>query len=286
MRVISGVLYVLLAPILGGFLNGLDRVISSRMQNRKGPPLFQSYYDVLKLFTKETFVVNKIQDFFAFGFFIFIVFTGILFFAGGDLLLIFFSLTLASIFLILCASSTSSPYSAMGAQRELIQMMSYEPMVLIVAIGFYMATKSFNVYDIIQNDMPAIVYLPGIFLGFVFILIIKLRKSPFDLSTSHHAHQEMVKGLTTEFSGKMLALIEITHWYENVMLFGIVGMFFITSAWWSWLVAFGAISLVFIFEILIDNSDARVRWQTMLKSSWVVALILGFLNLIILKFIG
>ncbi|MEG1614409.1 MAG: complex I subunit 1 family protein [Oscillospiraceae bacterium] len=283
MRVISGVLYVLLAPILGGFLNGLDRVISSRMQNRKGPPLFQSYYDVLKLFTKETFVVNKIQDFFAFGFFIFIVFTGILFFAGGDLLLIFFSLTLASIFLILCASSTSSPYSAMGAQRELIQMMSYEPMVLIVAIGFYMATKSFNVYDIIQND---IVYLPGIFLGFVFILIIKLRKSPFDLSTSHHAHQEMVKGLTTEFSGKMLALIEITHWYENVMLFGIVGMFFITSAWWSWLVAFGAISLVFIFEILIDNSDARVRWQTMLKSSWVVALILGFLNLIILKFIG
>ncbi|MEG1244357.1 MAG: NADH-quinone oxidoreductase subunit H, partial [Oscillospiraceae bacterium] len=205
-RVISGVLYVLLAPILGGFLNGLDRVISSRMQNRKGPPLFQSYYDVLKLFTKETFVVNKIQDFFAFGFFIFIVFTGILFFAGGDLLLIFFSLTLASIFLILCASSTSSPYSAMGAQRELIQMMSYEPMVLIVAIGFYMATKSFNVYDIIQNDMPAIVYLPGIFLGFVFILIIKLRKSPFDLSTSHHAHQEMVKGLTTEFSGKMLAL--------------------------------------------------------------------------------
>ena len=43
---------------------------------------------------------------------------------------------------------------------------------------------------------------------------------------SHHAHQEIVRGITTEFAGPALALIEITHWYENVLLLGIVYLFF------------------------------------------------------------
>ena len=38
------------------------------------------------------------------------------------------------------------------------------------------------------------------FVGFLYILTIKLRKSPFDLSYSHHAHQELVKG----FHGHLL----------------------------------------------------------------------------------
>jgi len=38
--------------------------------------------------------------------------------------------------------------------------------------------------------------LPGIFLGFLYTLEIKFRKSPFDLSASHHAHQELVRGMT------------------------------------------------------------------------------------------
>jgi len=44
----------------------------------------------------------------------------------------------------------------------------------------------------------------------LYILTIKFRKSPFDLSMSHHAHQEIVRGITTEFSGPALGLIEVT----------------------------------------------------------------------------
>jgi hypothetical protein len=42
-----------------------------------------------------------------------------------------------------------------------------------------------------------VLIIPGIFLGFVYILTIKLRKSPFDITTTHHAHQVIVKGVTT-----------------------------------------------------------------------------------------
>ena len=88
-------------PLLGGFLAGLDRKLSARLQGRYGPPLRQPFFDVLKLFQKERIVVNKFQNFNIVLFFLFTVFSGALFFAGADLLLVIFSLALAGTFFIL-----------------------------------------------------------------------------------------------------------------------------------------------------------------------------------------
>ncbi len=286
LSVVCVVLYLLLGPVVGGFLAGFDRKITARMQGRQGPSVFQPFYDLFKLFNKQAVVVNNVQDFLVCGFLVFIVFTGCLFFSGGDLLLVFFALTLAGIFFIMSACSANSPYSSMGAQRELMQMMAYEPMVLLVGIGFYIVTGSFAVRDIIvYSHIPAIVYMPGIFVGFLWILVIKFRKSPFDLSTTHHAHQEMVKGLTTELSGNILALVELSHWYENVFLLGIVGLFVMTSDWWSVLVAVVVCILSYFVEILIDNTFPRVKWEFMLKSTWIITLIAGVINVLILTLI-
>ena len=281
--VISVILYLILGPVVGGFLAGFDRKISARMQGRRGPSLFQPFYDIFKLFSKQTVVVNDVQDFLVCGFLLFIVFTGCLFFSGGDLLLVFFALTLAGIFFIMSACSANSPYSSMGAQRELMQMMAYEPMVLLVAIGFYVVTGSFSVSDIVQySKVPAIAYMPGIFIGFLWVLVIKFRKSPFDLSTTHHAHQEMVKGLTTELSGNILALVELSHWYENAFLLGVIGLFVMTMDWWSAIVAVVVCIISYFLEILVDNTFPRVKWQTMLKTTWAATLIVGVINVLIL----
>jgi ech hydrogenase subunit B len=282
---ISALLYLFLAPAAGCLLTGLDRRITARLQGRQGPPLLQPYYDFIKLLRKEAVVVNSVQNFLVWGFLVFIMFTGALFFYGGDILLVFFALTLAEIFFIMSACSASSPYSSMGAQRELVQIMAYEPMFLLTAIGFYMATGSFQVGSIIQNTASPVLYLPGVFFGFIFILTIKLRKSPFDLSTSHHAHQEMVKGLTTELSGSILALVELSHWYENTFLISIVGLFIINSEWWSKLAAFAVCLLAYFLEVLADNTFARVKWQVMLQSAWLVTLIAGVSNILILSLI-
>lgn len=278
---VAVILYIVFGPLVGGILSGLDRIISARMQGRVGPPLLQPFYDVFKLMRKETLIVNKSQNFYVFAFLVFIVFTGSLFFAGEDLLLVVFALTLSSILLVLAGFSTSSPYSHIGAERELIQMMSYEPMVIIMTVGMYMVTKSFYVSSIVSFDKPLIVYLPGVFLGFLYILTIKFRKSPFDLSMSHHAHQEIVKGITTEFSGKKLAMIEIAHWYENVFLLGFIYLFFGSNP----VLGIAVTLLAFILEIFIDNTNARAKWQFTLASSWVVAIMLGMINIVVLNFI-
>lgn len=202
------------------------------------------------------------------------------------MLLCFFSLSTAAMFLILASTSTHSPFSTMGSHREMMQMMAYEPMELLTAVGFYLAVGSFQVKDIIRTDVPTIAYAPGFFVGFVFILTIKFRKSPFDLSTAHHAHQEVVKGVTTEMVGIEYATTTVAEWYENVLLLGVVALFFITSNPLSYLVAAIAVAVVFFIEILIDNTSARVKWQTMLKMAWGVTLITGGLNLLILELIA
>ena len=278
--------YLILAPIAGGLLAGIDRRISARMQGRFGPPILQPFYDFFKLMEKEPITVNKVQDFYVMCFLIFIIITGCFFFAGGDLLLIIFSLTLASIFLVVAAFSSNSPYAQIGAERELLSMMAYEPMVLLTAVGFYIVNGSFNISDIVNSETMAIQYLPGIFIGFVFILTIKFRKSPFDLSMSHHAHQELVKGMTTEFSGKTMAVIEIAHWYENIFLLGFVYLFFANTLAWSPILAVVICLATYFLEILIDNNYARMKWQIAINASWIVAITVGFVNLLVLYFMG
>jgi ech hydrogenase subunit B len=267
-------------PLLGGLLAGIDRKVSARMQSRWGPPILQPFYDVAKLFQKETIVVRRSQNFYVYFFFFFMVFTTCLFFTGSDLLLTIFALTLADIFLVLGAYKASSPYSFIGAERELILMMSYEPMVLLTAVGMYLVTRSFYVADIARYPAVLALSLPGLFIGYVFILIFKMRKSPFDLSASHHAHQEIVRGITTEFSGKTLALIEIAHWYEIVVFLGIGTLFFTAIPW----LAAAASVLVFVLILLVDNVFARVRWQLALASAWVTTAALGVGNILVVYF--
>ncbi len=277
--------YLILAPLAGGLLAGLDRKLSARMQRRVGPPVLQPFYDVFKLFEKEDQTVTKVQDFYVLIFVVFVIASGAIFFAGGDLLLVIFTLTVASAFLIVAAYSSNSPYAEVGAERELLQMMAYEPMVLMTAIGFYMYCGSFAVRDVLAGSSMPFLPLIGIFIGFLFILTIKFRKSPFDLSMSHHAHQELVKGLTTEFSGKTLGWIEISHWYENIFLLGFIFLFFANGTVWGTVIGVVVAILAYFFEVLIDNCFARMKWQFAFKSAWIVALVCGVINIFVLYLI-
>lgn len=285
MQVISVVLFLLLAPLAGGLLDGLDRIIAARMQGRKGPPLLQPFYDLAKLFSKQMIAVNSVQMLLNLSYLIFLGIAGSMLFAGADILMCLFMLSTADMFLVMAASSDSSPFSTLGAGREMIQIMAYEPMTLLLAVGFYLATGSFQVADIIRQPVSAVVTMPGFLLGLMFVMAIKLRKSPFDLSTSHHAHQELVKGLTTEMAGPTFAIMNIAEYYEIVLMLGLVALFFINSSWYSWPLAILACLFVFFLETLWDNVSARVKWNTMLDSCWVVTLLTGGLNGLILMLV-
>lgn len=277
--------FAILAPILGCLLAGIDRIISARMQGRVGPPLLQPYYDVRKLIEKDNVSVNGVEGTYVTLALVFALIAGGIFFSGGNLLMCVFVITLSSLFFIIAAYCTRSPYAEIGANRETLQVMAYEPMVLFMAVAFYMAAGTFDVAGVFDLNMPIITVIWLVFLGLLFVLTIKLRKSPFDLSLSHHAHQEIVKGVTTEMSGKTLAKVEIMHWCENILFLGWVGIFFVWGNVFSIILAVVVVLVVYFLEIWIDNNFARVKWQALLKSAWVVALVAGFVNIAVLTYL-
>ncbi len=283
--VVGCILFAVLAPVVGCLLAGLDRKISARMQGRVGPPLLQPYYDVRKLLEKDHVAVNSSEGVYITFALVFAVLAGGIFFTGGNLLMCIFVITLSSLLFIVAAYSSRSPYAEVGAERETMQVMAYEPMVLLMAVAFFLVTGSFNVSSAFDQQVPVFTSIWLVFLGFLFILTIKLRKSPFDLSYSHHAHQELVKGITTEMSGPTLAKVEIMHWCESVLFLGWVGMFFIWGNPLSIVVAIVVALAAFFLEIWIDNNFARVKWQALLTSAWVVALVAGGVNIGILMYL-
>lgn len=278
MNFLYGLAYLIGAPIIGGIIIGIDRKLTARMQSRVGPPILQPFYDVLKLFEKENIVVTRPQNFFVFAYLALMALTGVMFFSGGDLLLVVFAMTLSEVFLVLGAYSANSPYSFLGAERELILTMAFEPMILLSAAGMYLATGSFFVSSITSTATPLILLLPGVFAGLLYALSIKLRKSPFDLSASQHTHQELVQGIMTEFSGATLGGTEIARWYETVLMMGFIYLFFGFSP----LIAVIAMALTYLFQIFIDNTYPRFKWNLALKSSWAVALLPGMINILVL----
>lgn len=284
LRIICAILFLVLGPVVGMLLAGIDRKISARMQRRRGPPVRQPLYDVQKFLKKETSAPNRFQDFYVACFLFWIIVTGVLFYSGMDLLLVVFTLTLADIFLILAAYCTGSPFAQVGAMREAYAAMAFEPMTIIMAVGFYIATGAdnggtFEVLDIARDSEVFAVPMLGIFIGFLLMLTLKLRKSPFDISMSHHAHQDLVRGMTTEFSGRTYAMLEVSHWFEDVLLLGMVALF-LTNGTWTGLLAGAIVALaVWVFEIWIDNGFARMTWQTVIKYGWVIGLVLGMGNI-------
>ena len=283
--IVGTIAFAVLAPVVGCLLAGLDRKISARMQGRVGPPILQPYYDVRKLLEKDRAAVNSVEGTYITCALFFAIVAGGIFFGGGNLLLSVFVLTLSSLFFILAAYCTRSPYSEVGAAREALQIMAEEPMSLFIAVAFFLATGSFDSAAVFSLSAPAIGVAWLAFLGFLFILTIKMRKSPFDLSYSHHAHQELVKGVTTEMSGRTLAKVEVMHWCENVLALGWIGLFFVWGNPVSIVLAVVVALAAFFLEILVDNNFARVKWQLMLKSAWAVALVAGGINLAVLVYL-
>lgn len=275
-KLLFGLIGLALAPALGGFIAGLDRRITARMQSRFGPPLLQPFYDVLKLLGKAPSGVNAWLALCAYLTLMSSALAVFLFFFRADLLLIFFVMTIGAVFQVMGALSVNSPYSQVGAQRELLQMLVYEPLIIIVFIGMALRVGSFSIEAVYALDSPLLLSTPLLFVALGVALTIKLRKSPFDISASHHGHQEIVRGVLTEYTGPQLAMLEIAHWLDVVLILGLCSLFWTTS-WFGMIVL---LAVTYFIEMLVDNISSRLTWQWMLTRVLIPTVVLCLVNIL------
>jgi ech hydrogenase subunit B len=267
---------LVIAPIGGALLMGIDRKITARIQGRMGPPIIQPFYDVLKLFSKDAVALNRFQVLYVFMHLAFMLLVVVLLATGQDILMALFAHAFSTISLALGGMSVRSPYSRIGSQRKIMQMLAYEPILALMVVGIYMTTGSFMASDIAQFNKPLLLQLPLIFLAYFVAMLIKLEKSPFDVASSHHAHQELVKGVTLEFAGPYLGVIELTHFTETFILFAVVAAFWSTNIF----IGMGIAAVCFIGQIFIDNAFARLTSIWMVKFMWTGPLLLAVGNIV------
>ncbi|MDA3908028.1 MAG: NADH-quinone oxidoreductase subunit H [Sulfurimonas sp.] len=266
------IILIIIAPIIGGLIYGFERVVRARMQNRQGPPVLQPFYDMYKLLGKQAFIINPYHSILGIMHFVTLWVVVAFVILGENLLYVVFLHLLSSIFIVLAGFSVRSIFSHIGANRELLSIIAYEPILIMLAVGFFMLNGTFDI-DAIRGRSSELVSMFFLFLAFLLVIPVKLKKSPFDAA---EAHQEIVGGVEVEFSGVFFEFLYMAKWLEYVFIYSLLMLFAGNS------ILLGAVLFVVVFLLvnLVDNSTARVKINHLIKIVLSIGLTLGMLNLI------
>lgn len=268
---------VVLAPLAVALSMGVDRKLTARLQNRRGPPVLQPFYDLFKLLSKRALVLSDLQVVFAGACLLFQGAAFALFAAGGDLLVAFFVSSMGSAFLVLGAFSARSPYSNLGANRELLALLAYEPVLFTVILAIGLEGSSFLAAEVPPGLLTV---LPLALLALVPVLVILLDKSPYDVAA---AHQEVATGPYVEYSGPYLAMLSVARWYHLAFVYGIVTLFVgVGDPLPDLVLKLGLAFVVLFAAVLIDNTTARLTRTRMVAFTLAAGIGLVAVNLAVL----
>lgn len=232
--VANAALVLLIAP----FAQGIVRKLTARIQSRQGPPLWQPYFDLLKLLGKEDIESGEtpaMQRFAAYLSLAAILGVGCLVPMGfsapingaGDVILLIYLLTLCGICTLLGGLAAGSPYSLVGISREMMSMIALEPLFAIALVVGAVHTGSFrldrvlngSVYDSGGIPWSGLIMLAVILLSFQALV----QRTPFDIT---EAETELMEGPLMEYSGPKLALFKYAQMVKLIVYSALfVGLF-------------------------------------------------------------
>ncbi len=227
---------------------GIRRKLMARMQNRIGPPVWQPFYDIIKLWGKEESDSKASENIFfritpilylitTFALFLFIPFPIISF--PFDFILFIYILILSGALYILSGFASNSPYGSIGSMRETILMICYE---IIFAVGIITFVLYTNIESLIYlNQTLLFLKLPLVSLSLIIVALTEMRITPLD---TVEAQTEIMGSVETEFSGRGLALLEISKDLKFVFFIFLINILFFG---FKDVLIFSLISLIMLF---------------------------------------
>jgi formate hydrogenlyase subunit 4 len=233
-----------LALALAPGLVGLIRWLKARLQNRRGAPAWQPYWELGKLFRKEVIVSSNASWLFrATPFVVFASTVSVTFlvpiiavplpFDGvGDLLVVVYLLLLGTFFLSLAGLDPGSPFGGMGASREMTVAALAEPTVALAIFALALSAGSTNLGQIVARTMsdPGAAVSPGHLLAFGALFIVTLAETgrlPVDNPATHLELTMIHEAMILEYSGRYLALLEWAAAVKLLILFSLLGNLFV-----------------------------------------------------------
>lgn len=286
--------------LIGGMGWWLERKLTARFQYRIGPPWYQNFIDIMKLFLKETlipkgaskilFILSPIISFSAVIVFCMMITESYFLNKSfvGDILVMLYLLIIPSLFIILGALSSRNPLALVGATRETKLMLSYEFVFIVSLVIIIIKTKgNLMLADIINTQMIQGANLKSFSgaIGFIlalFYLQAKLCIVPFDAA---EAEQEIMSGTTIEYSGPLLGFYKTTKalLYFSLPLFiiSLFGQIAVASPIYKYLLLFAEYFVIVLLISVIKNINPRLRIKDILAFFWFFLFPLGILGIIL-----
>jgi formate hydrogenlyase subunit 4 len=304
--------------ITGLFFMGFDRILAARMQARIGPPLTQPFLDFFKLMAKETIVPDEasprifnaapviaLASSIALLLYLPIGSWSPVLAAQGDLILILYLLIIPALAMVAGGFASASPYATIGAQREMVTMISYELPLATTAIGIAWKMNDaglaapFSIVTITANPIWSLVGPVG-FVGVLLLLAALVLVTPGELSRipfdTPEAETELAGGIMVEYSGRNLALFNLSLAVKTIVMASlIIALFFPYHI--SGLLGLGGLPgkladflffilklevVVFFSTTLIRVAMARFQIDRVVKVYWRYIGVMGLIGMALL----
>lgn len=315
----GGIVVLFGSGLLGLIYKGFDRKLAAQMQGRIGPPLRQPFYDVVKLMVKENIVPDHAVKWLFNGmpvialaatatllFYLPLGGFAPLFSGYGDLILVLYLLAVPSLAMMVGGFAAGSPYATVGAQREMVMLMSYEfPLAItLVGIAWRLATifpdaRAFSLGVIAAHPLWGLVGPLGV-IGLTLLLIAllavtpaELSKIPFDIP---EAETEIAGGLLAEYSGRNLAMFYLADAIKMIVMAALIVALFIPYGIASLLGIAGPLGafidtlfflvkiffVIFCAVIVVRVGFARLKVDQVARLFWIPMTAIALLGVILL----
>ncbi|HEX7512544.1 MAG TPA: NADH-quinone oxidoreductase subunit H [Candidatus Methylomirabilis sp.] len=228
-RFLSGGMNIVLVLALAPFFEGILRKVTAKVQSRQGPPIWQPYYDLLKLLGKEDIESGEspaMQRFASWLSLAAILTLAVLVPMGttpplsgaADAYLLISLLTLCGVSTMLAGLAAGSTYSLLGMSREMMSLMTLEPLLAVAVVVSVVHTRSMRLDAVLNGSAYVQAGLPlaGILMLGVAIFAFQalIGRLPFDIA---EAETELMEGSMVEYSGPKLALFKFTRMAKLVV---------------------------------------------------------------------
>jgi len=206
----------------------LERKLRARMQGRIGPPFYQPFFDFVKLMAKKPILRSRSDAILMTGLPLLAVSAGLVALGllpvlsgsngfAGDLVLLVAFIEVPSLCAVLAGFASRSIFGQVGATREAVLSITYNLPFLTAVVALAYSAQSLQLADL-ATAPAGWVRAPAV-ATILLCLPVKLRINPFSVS---NAEQEIYSGPATEFGGSQLAMWELAHGLEWVVLTGLV----------------------------------------------------------------
>ncbi len=217
-NVLGAIATFLLAFVVGMIYGGLNRKITARVQNRKGPPFYQNFIDAMKLASKRSAINHGIMHHFGPAFImvssvmslmVVPVLTHNQWFPNlnfhGDLIFLLYIMVFGPLGMALGAGQTGNPNPAIGVTRGLSQMTGFEIPWVMALVALMIQYHTTSIVDLMNVQIQSGTWLmfssPFAFIAAVMAMLGMFRYSPFDIVG---APAELASGPMSENGGKYL----------------------------------------------------------------------------------